>query len=954
MPLPDSGSFAVRRLALALALVLVALPVGASAPEPFPYLEFDFLTSGPGLRPASTTWVMEQRYVKLGGFWYFPADDGMHGRELWRSDGTTGGTTMVRDLCPGLCSGSPSSLVAFGNELLFAAWDGEHGVELWRSDGTASGTTMVADLVPGPVSSVPYQLRVQGSVVLFSAITETEGREPWRTDGTSGGTFQLADINPGPDSSSPGVTYSAGALAVFSATDGQGSIELYRTDGTVAGTQKVLAFPSGRVDYGYEAGPNRWVSWNGYVYFPAELSSEWELWRSDGTASGTQPVTDFAPNSPSVSWLTVSQGKLFFSADGGTGRNLWSTDGTSSGTTLVKDFMSGLSGGNPWYLIDSPAGLLFIARQPATSYALWRSDGTEAGTVLVKEIVPGTGSAHLTLTLLYAQWEWQRVADKVLFLVEQPNGSTERWVTDGTSAGTVKLADAAPADDTPVHRQTFASIEPEVILLEGSVRQPTLLRTDGEVISGVAQIDSYSSSYPHRLAAIDDRVYVRSTDGGGPPFVRSWIRELGGSVSALGDLAPVIDNLLDFSSSVPMLANERLYFTSSADPDEGESLYSTDSYFGSLSKVPSALPSRNSRPFVFDDALHFWGDPDPNDGTGSSALLRVVDPASVPEEIPVSSPFFLGASWEPVELGGRLYLPSFEGLWSIDAQATGLDHAPGTSLSTDLYPLGSAFGTAIGFSAEESSTGREVRTMDPATGTLTLHEVRPGPDSGALGRQWIRAPFFAEATFPASEVQSPAAAAASAGSLYFFVGNDGLSGSELWATTAAGPPFLVRDIAPGAASSFPAALQSAGGLVFFRANDGAHGSELWVSDGTEAGTQMLGDLRAGAESSLPQELTEVDGFLLFSAYEESHGRELWISDGTSAGTRRLADIAPGPGSSSPLSLLPHDDAVLFVANDGVSGFELWALDRPLVNDSDLLFATGFEGANLSSWAEELD
>ena len=43
----------------------------------------------------------------------------------------------------------PAHLTAFNGHLFFAANDGVNGPELWESDGTAAGTTMVTDINPG-------------------------------------------------------------------------------------------------------------------------------------------------------------------------------------------------------------------------------------------------------------------------------------------------------------------------------------------------------------------------------------------------------------------------------------------------------------------------------------------------------------------------------------------------------------------------------------------------------------------------------------------------------------------------------------------------------------------------------------------------------------------------------------------------------------------------------------
>ncbi|CAM9518397.1 unnamed protein product, partial [Ectocarpus sp. 8 AP-2014] len=67
---------------------------------------------------------------------FFSADDGFSGRELWSSDGTTAGTAMVADICPGVRGSGPSHLIAWGGAVYFQADDCSTGPELWVSDGS--------------------------------------------------------------------------------------------------------------------------------------------------------------------------------------------------------------------------------------------------------------------------------------------------------------------------------------------------------------------------------------------------------------------------------------------------------------------------------------------------------------------------------------------------------------------------------------------------------------------------------------------------------------------------------------------------------------------------------------------------------------------------------------------------------------------------------------------------
>ncbi len=86
-------------------------------------------------------WRQFTRYLtNLNGIVYFRAHDGSSGDELWRSNGTAGGTYRVKDIRPGTGGSSLEYLTNINGLLYFMANDGSNGFELWRSDGTEAGT----------------------------------------------------------------------------------------------------------------------------------------------------------------------------------------------------------------------------------------------------------------------------------------------------------------------------------------------------------------------------------------------------------------------------------------------------------------------------------------------------------------------------------------------------------------------------------------------------------------------------------------------------------------------------------------------------------------------------------------------------------------------------------------------------------------------------------------------
>jgi ELWxxDGT repeat protein len=177
----------------------------------------------------------------LNGAIYFLAGENTHGYELWKSDGTGAGTALVKDIYPGMVgtianSSNPSGFTSAGNFVVFSAFDGVHGYELWRTDGTAAGTILVKDINPG--TGTGYQSSITNpapisfnGLTYFMANDGVHGVELWRTDGTPDGTVMVADINAGAGTSLPADLTISGGRLYFTADDGgAGGRELWVVD----------------------------------------------------------------------------------------------------------------------------------------------------------------------------------------------------------------------------------------------------------------------------------------------------------------------------------------------------------------------------------------------------------------------------------------------------------------------------------------------------------------------------------------------------------------------------------------------------------------------------------------------------------------------------------------------------------------------------------------------------
>src|SRR5262245_51838587 len=75
---------------------------------------------------------------------------------------------MVLDINTNTLSANPSQIVPIGSTAYFSADDGVNGRELWKSDGTAAGTSLVKDIAAGGAGSDPKYLTDVSGTLFFS------------------------------------------------------------------------------------------------------------------------------------------------------------------------------------------------------------------------------------------------------------------------------------------------------------------------------------------------------------------------------------------------------------------------------------------------------------------------------------------------------------------------------------------------------------------------------------------------------------------------------------------------------------------------------------------------------------------------------------------------------------------------------------------------------------------
>ncbi len=361
--------------------------------------------------------------------------------ELWKTDGTSKGTVLVKDLNPN-GSSLPSSFHIRNGKLLFYTNRGPS--DIWSTDGTEENTIKITNR---PEFS-SNDLRGWNSSYDFFIESLGDTEVLWSTDGTIESTSPLTNKFNDYNVSYPTYRFNGNKMYMQGTTKDYNK-GLLVTDGTYEGTKELKFFEDSQDDgLGFLSNNNG----SGQKLF-FRLYRNNGLWVTDGTEKGTVKISPNEINYISSNSVeSDNSDKLFFvTFDEVKGEDLWVSDGTAEGTKFVKN----LSVGNDRARIEFSDKVvsdkvLFLYENDKGVKSIWITDGTEAGTYIL----------NFELRNLYRMFYHENVINDILYFREMGNDNTFRlWRTDMTEEGTYKIMPKDQKND--VHVDEYFSFQIE-------------------------------------------------------------------------------------------------------------------------------------------------------------------------------------------------------------------------------------------------------------------------------------------------------------------------------------------------------------------------------------------------------------------------------------------------------------------------------------------------------------
>ncbi len=841
----------------------------------------------------------------IGNKMYFTSNDGIHGTEPWVSDGTEAGTQLIKDFEPGETSISMSNFFNLNGIAVFIRVDysipTNPTFELWKTDGTSTGTTKMIDL---PFLSFTYMPETGLFNQLLLRTTNPDYTYSlWRTDGTTAGTYSIGtNFN----NFSNRTSFYKNRFYFTENNYNPTMTRLWTTDGTIAGTKVIDTLITGRT-----MTVESFVGLGDKVYFGGNGGGA-KIWESDGTIEGTKVMIDInpSPNAQQIQYLTaVGEALYFWANDGLSGTEIWKSDGTAAGTSLVKDLTPGfgssllntygakgiafkdtyatlswegvwVSDGTEngtkkiapnllrvnsyWYSATTPStgealeNQLFFSRADTTNGTeLWISDGTVTGTRLFKDIYR---EKHLSSS----PDQFVRMGNTLYFTATDYVGGRELWRTDGTEGGTVRVKNINPKNGRGVvgipfkagNNIFFSGIEPssgvELYLTDGTASGTQLVKDIGPTTYSGAFLSS------NNFAVLDNvSVFAANNLTNGIELWRSDGTDVGtfmlkniNTIPSQGgiDYSSNPSGFTKIGNAIYLRAEDTFGITSLWRTDGTSAgtakVFSLRNIDGTISPLIREFKGKLAFLTFTNSGTLLWQSDGTETGTGPISNAVFVDNNALDPIYPMDSILFFSGKTDPN------YMIRGE-LWRTDGTKAGTrlvkKIADGTTGSIPRQFF--RFGNYTYFLANVS------------TGVTQLWRSN-GTDTGTTK-------VFALSTQSIFTIESPVILP----NKFFFVAVDNSYKYNLWVSdgTEAGTMRVAEDIR----STFIKVLN---GKVYFTGFSVDKGIELWETDGTVTGTKMTADVNIGAASSNATPLL-VDGTTLyFAASDHTTDFELWRYD----------------------------------------------------------------------------
>ncbi len=645
------------------------------------------------------------------------------------------------------------------------------------------------------------------------------------------------------------------------------------------------------------------------------------LYRTDGTATGTQLLYTLTSPSTKKVEMVRALGQCFFGVNGSDGVTpFFVTDGTLTGTrTLSLDLPVSFDMSQGGARTESSTDFFWVKQQ--TGSTIHASDG------VTTRVLPNLPDSQA----IPAELAW--VNDSLYISgFNQANSTMVLYVSDGYSVPVavppgLPFADIGAAFPTPAG--TYLSTTSGIFRINGPLASAILVaKTSPYARFSSGQLPLFNGNPVFNLLSFDqnqtENIFIANSQNSNAPIRLTRFNNI-----------PLSINPTNF-----IKAGNRLFFTEGLPQTQStRASYRIDNPYTAMKiQAPNAewLGVTPNGPLFYSDYSH-WED-GRYYGDGKVYITSGNSTSAPPTEIVQSSPAH--APKRPTklfELGDYCYFGGATGddypvLYKSNGTVAGTEDIPATALVTSSYPLRliGASGSWGLFYAPDSNPSppnyRVITTDGTAAGTSEILQSSTPPTEGAALPDG-RIVFGATGTGTGEEIMI----------------SDG---------TPQGTSLLA-DIVPGITGSSPSHFTSAGNRVYFFASDSSTTTSLWMTDGTVAGTTQVSSIMPafingdgldllqsqhggvyymgvslsglnpsqykyhlnysngtvpgtrnvfqGPLSSEPQLLAEVNGFMYLASTTASLGRELYRTVGYAGGINLIQDFAPGAKSGATMN-----------------------------------------------------